>query len=85
LSILPRDLLFQRYGVDGPRIVDRRLLDQNPFLSALLRGGAQAPRAFGQVRDTLPLRIAPDAPELLADELFGDELAVNQVGHGSFG
>jgi hypothetical protein len=47
LSILPRDLLFQRYGVDGPRIVDRRLLDQNPFLSALLRGGAQAVGALG--------------------------------------
>ena len=81
LGALLRDLLLQRAGVDGTRIIVRRLLDENPVLRALLGCGAQAPGALRKGRDTLPLWVPADASEFLADQLFGNKLAVYQVGH----
>ena len=63
LGPLPLDLLLECGGIDRARIAGRGLLDENPILSALLRGGMQAIGALGRVQNCLPLRIAPDSSE----------------------
>jgi hypothetical protein len=78
-------LPLQRVPVDGPRVGGGGERDEHPIDRGTLRGLAQAAGALRLVGDGLPKQIAGDALGLLADQLFCDDLSVDDVRHRSLG
>jgi len=85
LRRLAGDLSVDGGVLDGARIGCRALLDQDDVLRGLLRSEALLPRPLGGVGDLVPSGVTADADVFLADQLFGDKLAVDEAAHRLFG
>jgi hypothetical protein len=85
LSYYSPHLMLQRVLVDGPRVGGCCERNQHSIDRGTLRGLAQAAGALRLVGNGLPKQVAGDTLGLLADQLFCDDLSVDDVRHGSLG
>ena len=63
---LPSHFLLDRLGIDGARILGRRLLHQHAVDGRVLRGDPQLPRALGFVGDGVEAEVVAEALLFLA-------------------